>query len=405
MQNNRLRRSKPTLSVVSDVDLDCGPIPCFKPAIGEAEIEAVISCLRSGWLTSGPVGRQFESDFAHFVGGGVEAVAVSSATEGLEIALTALGIGEGDEVITTDYTFSATALCIARIGARVVLVDIDPITFNIDPARVEAAITPRTKAIIPVHFAGLPCDLKALNDIARRHGLRVIEDAAHAFPAKSDGRMIGQNSSDATVFSFYATKTLTTGEGGMITFGDPAIAARARRLRLHGIDRDAYLRTEHTAADWRYDVVEPGFKANLSDLLASIGIVQLRRAWALHEQRAQIWANYDDALVNLPLTLPPKGPAGDIHAMHLYAIRLTKASPFGRDEFIRQMRERGIICSVHFIPLHEHTYWRRALDISAADFPASQDAFECEVTLPLFPEMKPAQQRRIISAVQELLGG
>ena len=224
-------------------------IPFSLPDIGEGEIQAVVDCLRSGWLTTGSRSAEFERNFAEFMGNGVEAVAVSSATVGLEIALAVHGIEAGDEVITTDYTFTATAMSAVHRGARPVLVDIDPATFNIDLAKIEAAISPRAKAIIPVHFAGLSCDITAVNEIGRRHGLKVIEDAAHALPARHNNKMIGQGTSDATVFSFYATKNITTGEGGMITFRDPAAARAARTLRLHGIDRDIFGR-DAAAHDW-----------------------------------------------------------------------------------------------------------------------------------------------------------
>src|SRR5262249_43108288 len=243
----------------------------------------------SGWLTTGSRSVEFERNFAAFLGNGVEAVAVSSATAGLEVALAAHGIAAGDEVITSDYTFTATAMSAVHRGARPVLVDIDPATLNIDPARIEDAISPLTKPMIPAPFPRLACDIAAVNDIARRHGLKVIEDAAHALPARCDNRMIGQGTSDATVFSFYATKNITTGEGGMITFADPAAARSARTLRLHGIDRDIFQRDaaarNHGVQPWRYDVVAPGYKANMSDIVAALGLVQLERIWDMDARR------------------------------------------------------------------------------------------------------------------------
>jgi dTDP-4-amino-4,6-dideoxygalactose transaminase len=382
-------------------------IPFSIPDIGEGEIQAVVQCLRSGWLTTGGRSAEFERNFAEFVGGGVEAVAVSSATAGLEIALAVHGITAGDEVITTDYTFTATAMSAVHLGARPVLVDIDPETFNIDPARIEDAISPRTKAIIPVHFAGLACDMAAINDIARRHGLKVIEDAAHALPTRCNNKMIGQGTSDATVFSFYATKTITTGEGGMITFPDPAAAKLARTLRLHGIDRDIFNRDDGARnggqKSWGYNVVAPGFKSNMSDIVASIGVVQLQRAWELHRRREELWTAYDEGLSAAPVMLPPKAAQGDLHAMHLYGIRLRDDAPLDRDSFIAEMSKLGVTCSVHFIPLHLHTYWRDKLDLSETMFPAAHKAFEREVTLPLFTRLTDEKQKLVIDATRRLL--
>jgi len=382
-------------------------IPFALPDIGDDEIQAVVECLRSGWLTTGQHAAEFERSFVRFVGGGVEAVAVSSATAGLEVALAALGITAGDEVITTDYTFTATAMSAVHLGVTPVLVDIDPATFNIDPTRIEDAVSPRTRAIIPVHFAGLACDMAAINDIARRHGLKVIEDAAHALPTRCSNKMIGQGTSDATVFSFYATKTITTGEGGMIAFPDPAAAKLARILRMHGIDRDIFSR-DSGAGDgdqqpWRYEIVAPGFKSNMSDIVASIGLVQLQRAWDMQRRRAQLWAAYDQGLAGLPILLPPRAPAGDLHAMHLYSIRLRDEAPLSRDAFVAEMSKLGVSCHVHFIPLHCHAYWRSKLGVSETMFPAAQKAFERQVSLPLFTRLTDEKQQFIINAIRGLL--
>jgi dTDP-4-amino-4,6-dideoxygalactose transaminase len=378
-------------------------IPFARVDITEEEIDAVVECLRSGWLTTGAVCAIFERDFSTFLGGGIETVAVSSCTAGLEIALAALGIGAGDEVITTDFTFSATAMSVVHVGAKPVLIDIDPATLNINPAWIKRSITPRTKAILPVHYAGLACDMVAIHDVAKRHGLFIVEDAAHALPTTWDNRLIGQGTSDATAFSFYATKTITTGEGGMISFSDPAIAKTARILRLHGIDRDVFSRYSDTTASWFYQIVAPGFKANHTDLAAAMGIVQLKRAWDFHKQRAHLWSVYDEALKNLPLILPPPAIRGELHSHHIYAIRLRDDAPVKRDVFIAKMAELGVNCSVHFIPLHLHPYWRDTLGLSAAMFPESQLAFEQIVSLPLYTLMTDDIQAYIIDSIQTIM--
>src|SRR5690242_17386879 len=260
-------------------------IPCFRPAIGEEEVAAATAALRSGWLTTGPKAREFEQKFAAFLGDDVEAVAVNSATAGLHLAAEACGIGPGDAVLVPTLTFTATASVIRYLGAEVVLVDIEKDTRCIDLEDAERRLTSRCKAIIPVHFGGFPCDMAKVLDFAQRHGLKVIEDAAHAFPARSNGRLIGAGHSDACVFSFYASKPITTGEGGMIVTRNARIAARARVMRTHGLDRDAFDRFRKVGASWAYDVVAPGFKYNLTDVAAAIGIVQLSRADGLRSSR------------------------------------------------------------------------------------------------------------------------
>jgi dTDP-4-amino-4,6-dideoxygalactose transaminase len=378
-------------------------LPFALPDIGEEEINEVVDSLRSGWLTTGPKTKRFEEDFADFAGDGCEAIAVNSATAGLHLALEASGIGAGDEVITTSYTFTATAEIVRYLGADPVFVDIDPGTFNIDPARIETAITPRTKAIIPVHFAGLSCAMDEILRIARKNGLKVIEDAAHALPTTCNGRLIGSLDSDATVYSFYATKTITTGEGGMIITRNPEVANRCRVMRLHGISRDSFDRYTSTKPAWCYEVVAPGFKYNLTDLAASLGIHQLKKARVFQIKRQAMAAHYDDAFRNLPLVLPPKAPEGDMHAWHLYVIRLTDYAPVTRDRFIELMAEKGVGCSVHFIPLHLHPYWRDRYELKPEDFPQALRAYERAVSLPLYTRMSEADQLKVINAVREIL--
>jgi dTDP-4-amino-4,6-dideoxygalactose transaminase len=378
-------------------------VPFSRPDIGQEEIDAVVECLRSGWLTTGPRCQAFERAFADFVGGSVEAMAVASCTSGLEIALSAVGVGIGDEVITTDLTFSATAMSIVRAGGQPIVVDIDPATLNIDVGRVAEAISPRTRAIVPVHYAGLACDLDALGDLAHRHGVKIVEDAAHALPTTWKGRMIGGGTADATVFSFHPIKTLTTGEGGMITTADTAVAKRARTLRFHGIDRDVSARYQDKTGSWSYDVAAPGLKANMTDMAAALGIVQLRRAWALHARRRALWERYQRGLAGLPLALPPEPPGGDLHAYHLYAVRLLDGAPVDRDTFIAEMATAGINCNVHFIPLHRHSYWCRSLGLAADMFPAAERVFGGLVTLPLFTLMADDVQEYVIARIAKLL--
>jgi dTDP-4-amino-4,6-dideoxygalactose transaminase len=378
-------------------------LPFALPEIGEEEIAEVVDALRSGWLTTGPKTRRFEQDFAEFLGGDVQTLAVNSATSGLHLALEAIGIGPGDEVITTPHTFTATAEVIRYLGADPVFVDIERETLNIDPAQIESAITPRTKAIMPVHFAGLAADMKPISAIARKHGLKVIEDAAHALPTRYEGQLIGTLDSDATVFSFYATKTLATGEGGMIATRDERLAARCKVMRLHGIDRDAFDRYSSEKPAWYYEVVAPGFKYNMTDLAASIGIQQLRKLERFRQKRSEMAARYDAAFADLPLTLPAQARAGDVHAWHLYVVRLSNDARLSRDEFIRALSAAGIGTSVHFIPLHVQPFWRDRYNLTRGHFPESTKAYESTVSLPLYTRMTEGDQSRVIGAVRNLL--
>ncbi len=379
-------------------------LPFALPDIGDEEIAEVVDTLKSGWVTTGPKAKRFEADFVSFLDDpSLHAVAVNSATAGLHLALEALGIGPGDEVITTTHTFTATAEVVRYLGADVKLVDIDPATLNIDPALIEAAITPRTKAIIPVHFGGLAADMPAILDIARRHGLKVVEDAAHALPTTCAGRLVGTLGSDATVFSFYANKTITTGEGGMLVTRDAAIARRARVMRLHGMNRDAFDRFTATVPSWYYEVVAPGFKYNLTDIAAALGLQQLKKAQAFQQARERIAASYDAGLAGLPLVLPPRAPRGDVHSWHLYVLRLTEGAPIGRDRLIEQLFDAGIGCSVHYIPLHLHPYWRDRYGLAPLQFPQSQRAYECMLSLPIYPRMGEGDVQRVIGAVRGAL--
>jgi dTDP-4-amino-4,6-dideoxygalactose transaminase len=378
-------------------------LPFHIPDIGEDEIAEVVDALRTGWLTTGPKTRRFEEAFAQYIGSDVEAIAVNSATSGLHLALEAAGVGPGDEVITTPFTFTATAEVVRYLGADPVFVDVNKDTLNIDPSLIEAAITARTKAIIPVHFAGLACDMQSILQIARRHHLRVIEDAAHALPSTSNGHLIGTLGSDATVFSFYATKTLATGEGGMVVTKDPKLAKRSRVMRLHGIDRDAFERYTSTTPAWFYSVVAPGFKYNMTDVAAAIGIHQLRKANQFHRRREELACRYDEAFRNICLRGPEHAPADETHAWHLYVIRLNEDAPVSRDEFIDELAALGIGTSVHFIPLHLHPYWRDTYHLRPEQFPNATRAFKQVVSLPLYTRMSDAEQKRVITATSSVL--
>jgi dTDP-4-amino-4,6-dideoxygalactose transaminase len=380
-------------------------IPFALPDIGDDEIAEVVDTLRSGWITTGPKTRRFEEDFTAYLGDpGLHSMAVNSATAGLHLALEALGIGPGDEVITTTHTFTATAEVVRYLGADVVLVDVDPATLCIDVAAVEAAITPRTKAVIPVHYAGLAADMAKLLPLARRHGLKVVEDAAHALPTTCGGQLVGTLGSDVTVFSFYANKTMTTGEGGMVVTRDAAIAKRVQVMRLHGINRDAFDRFTAKAPSWYYEIVAPGFKYNLTDIASAMGIHQLRRSRGFQATRAAIAARYDAAFADLPLITPPRPASGDTHAWHLYVLRLADGAKLTRDGLIDGLYAAGIGCSVHYIPLHLQPYWRERYALTPERFPHSQHAYERMLSLPLYTRMDDSQIERVIAAVRALLG-
>jgi len=378
-------------------------LPFALPDIGDEEIRAVEACLRSGWVTTGPVTRRFEAAFREYLGADVDTIAVNSATAGLHLALESLGIGPGDEVIVPTLTFTATAEVVRYLGAQPVLVDVDPVTLNMAPAAVAAAVTGRTRAIMPVHYAGLACDMAAIGAIARRHRLHVVEDAAHAFPTRYNERLVGTLDSDVTVFSFYANKTMTTGEGGMVVTRNAQLAERIRCMRLHGISRDAFDRYVARVPSWHYEVVAAGYKYNLTDIAAAIGIEQLRKIDRFQTRRAAMAARYHAALADLPLQLPAPPGVGATHAWHLYVVRLLDGARLTRDELIARLAESGIGTSVHFIPLHRQPYWRDSGKLDAADFPVAERAFAAMLTLPLYTRMFDADQERVITALRALL--
>lgn len=380
-------------------------IPYALPDIGEAEIEAVAAAMRSGWVTTGPAARAFEQEFAARIGDGIAAVGVNSATAGLHLVMEAIGIGEGDEVIAPTLTFTATVEVARYLGAHPRIVDVDRSTLNIDPTAIEAAITPRTKAIVVVHYGGLACAMDEIFAIAERHGIAVIEDAAHAFPTTYHGSTIGALRSAATVFSFYANKTMTTGEGGMIVSRDAALIDRTRTMRLHGIDRDAFDRFRSNRPSWYYEVIAPGYKYNLSDMAAALGRVQLTRIDEFLARREVIAARYDAAWRDLPLILPPRPSQGDIHAWHIYAVRLNwpGASTDDRNAVIACLSEEGIGTSVHYVPLHRHPYWRDRYSLFPEDYPQAEQIYRTIFSVPLYTAMSDAQVDRVAETVRRVV--
>jgi dTDP-4-amino-4,6-dideoxygalactose transaminase len=377
-------------------------LPFHRPWIDDDEIAEVVDTLRSGWLTLGPKTLRFEAEFAKYLGAR-HAVAVSSATAGLHLALDVAGIRPGDEVITTPYTFTATAATVLHVGARPVLADIRPDTLNIDPVEVERRITPRTRALVPVHMAGLPCDMEPLRALAERHGLLVIEDAAHALPARYRGRTIG-TLSDLTVFSFYAGKNITTGEGGMVTTEREDFAERLRTRRLHGISRDAWKRYTAEGA-WYYEVDYPGFKYNMTDLNAAIGLHQLEKSDRFHEIRSRYARRYTDGLGDLPELVLPTVPADREHAWHLYLVRVRPETlTIDRAAVIEQLRAANIGTSVHFIPLHLHPHYRAAFGYRPEDFPLALAAYRGAISLPLYPRMTDADVDDVVRTLRRIVG-
>jgi len=378
-------------------------IPFHRPSIDDDEINEVVATLRSGWLTTGPRTAQFEKAFAHYVGA-PHALAVNSATAGLHLSLAALGIGAGDEVITTPLTFCSTVNTILQVGATPVLADIGD-DGNIDPGEIEACMTPRTRAIVPVHIAGLPCRMNAIWHLAEQHGCRVIEDAAHAAGARYLTRPIGSASagacSDAVVFSFYATKNMTTGEGGMITCGSESLADKMRVLCLHGISNDAWNRyTEH--GKWYYEVVAGGFKYNLSDIQSAIGIHQLQKLDRFIEIRRRYAQFYDAAFADMEELEVPPDSAASRHAWHLYVLRLNpKHLDIGRDEFIEALQQRGIGTSVHFIPIPLHPYFAGIPSLMRNPCPRAIALYRRIISLPLYPALTEKELARVVEAVKE----
>jgi dTDP-4-amino-4,6-dideoxygalactose transaminase len=376
-------------------------VPFHRADVGEEEAQAVADVIRSGWLTMGPKTMEFERAFATYVGA-QQAIAVSSGTAGLHLALEAVGIRAGDEVIVPTTTFAATGEVVAYLGAVPVLADIDATTLNLDPEDAERRITQRTKAIIPVHYGGQPCDMDAIHIIAQRHNLHVIEDAAHSLPAIYHGSRVGVLS-ELTVFSFYATKTLTTGEGGMVTTSNSDYADRIRLMRLHGIGRDAWKR--YTAeGTWYYEVLEAGYKYNMTDVQAAMGLVQLGKVDHMSAARRRIATRYNEAFSGVEQLQTPTVIADRESAWHLYPLRIRpELLKITRDEFIIALKKRGVGASVHFIPLHLHPYYGRVFGYRAGDLPRSEAEYKRYLSLPLFPGMRDRDIEYVIEKVLDVV--
>lgn len=376
-------------------------VPFHAAAMGEEEVRAVSEVIRSGWLTMGARTFEFERQFASYVGARY-AIAVSSCTAGLHLCLEAVGIKPGDEVLVPTTTFTATAEVVTYLGARPVLVDIDAQTLNLDVVDAARKITARTRAIIPVHFGGQPCDLAEIQDLAQTHKLHVIEDAAHALPASYRGKPIG-SISELTAFSFYATKTLSTGEGGMVTTSNEDYARRLQVMRLHGISRDAWKRYS-AEGSWHYEVIEAGYKYNLTDMQSALGIVQLSKCDAMNQSRSHIAKRYTQAFrlidaLEVPEVLPDRTTS-----WHLYVLRLRlDALRIDRGRFIQELGERGVSASVHFIPLHLQPFYQREFDYKEGDFPVAEQEYRRCLSLPLYPTMSEEEVEQVIWAVRDVV--
>jgi dTDP-4-amino-4,6-dideoxygalactose transaminase len=372
-------------------------LPFALPDIGDREVEEVTACLRSGWLTTGRKCREFEELFGQYVGAR-HAVAVNNGTNAALLIMDAVGVGPGWEVLVPAYTFSGPAMMAHKLGAGVRLIDVTPGSYQMDPAALEAALSQdegRQRVVMPTHFAGQSCDMRSILAIAKAKGCWVVDDAAHALPTfDGDGRMVGAQGADATFYSFYATKTLTTGEGGMIVTQDSALAEKVRSLRSHGFARPAFDRYTNPKTGWLYDVSNEGWKANLTDIAAAIGIVQLSRLKDMTRRRRAIAEAYIRGLSGEKGMVLPSLDAG--HSWHLFPLQLK----VDRDRFIENMSQLGVQCSVHFIPLHLHSFWKSCVNVAPGSLKNAEQMFYGEVSLPIFSKMTPAEVELAIASVK-----
>jgi perosamine synthetase len=376
-------------------------VPFHRPSIGEAEIAEVVDTLRSGWLTTGPKVARFQQEFAAAVGAR-HAIALNSATAALHLALEAAGVRAGDEVIIPTYTFTATGEVVTYLGARPVLADCRADTLNVDVSTIESRLTPRTKAVIPVHIAGQVCDMEPILELARARGVAVIEDAAHALPASYKGRPVG-TLGDMTAFSFYATKTITTGEGGMVTTEREDYAARIKLMSLHGLSGDAWNRYS-AKGHWYYEVTDFGFKYNMTDMAAALGLRQLERMAEFQQRREAIARRFSDAFADLDTCQVPRDAGFGLHAWHLYVLELNlSALRADRNDVIETLRQKGVGTSVHFIPLHLHPVYQRTLGYQPGQFPVAEAVFERACSLPIYPAMTDDDVAYVIDAVRTTL--
>ncbi len=383
-------------------------VPFFRPSIGDEEKKAVLDVMDSGWLTTGKVAHEFENEFARYVGS-KHALAVNSNTSGMILAMEACGVTRGKAVITTPYTFVSTAASAIHLGADVMFADIEPDSYSISPDSIEEILRADTEhkvaAIVPVHVAGNLCDMKRIRQLADKYStaenrIRVIEDAAHSFPSKTEAGFAG-TLGDVGVFSFYATKTMTTGEGGMVTTGDDSICARMAQMRLHGMSRDAWDRYTNPKASWEYDIIAPGYKSNMPDILAAIGREQLKKAESFRKSRTEIAMRFNEAFAKCDfLTVPPDGEG---NSWHLYLIRLNEDKlTITRNEFMEKLRERGLGISMHFIAIHRFTWWKEHFpQYNAETLPNAEKATARTITLPLWPYMDDASVSHVIRSVIE----
>jgi len=377
-------------------------LPFSRPSISEAAIDEVVSCLKSGWITTGPRVAEFTDALKDYFNGDPHVLPLMSATTGLHFALLAMNLEPGDEVITTPLTFAATLNAIVLAGCKPVLIDIDPDTLNIDLHLLEQAITPRTRVIIPVHFAGLPVDLDFLYDIAHKHGLRVLEDAAHAMGSEYKGKRIG-SFGDTQVFSFHPNKNMTTGEGGCVVTRDQEIADQIARLRFHGIDRQAWNRYGKSGTQ-DYEIVLPGFKSNMMDIQAAIGIHQLKELTGFIARRNELAARYNQVLTDWPEWTIPSSPSYDhLHSWHIYTPLINEdAAHINRDEFMQAMKEKNIGTGLHYRAVHLYPYYRQAFGFQLGDFPHAEAVSERIVSLPLFPGMTDSDHDRVLDVMYSI---